>query len=452
MQLKDIHNVYFLGIGGIGMSALARWFKQQGFNVGGYDKTPTALTDALAQEGIDVHFDNKVGRIPSAFYQKEKTLVVYTPAVPQDNIEYRYFVDGGYNVQKRSQILGLITQNYFTIAIAGTHGKTTTSTMVAHLLRTAGVNCSAFLGGISVNFGTNMLIGGPSDPVVVEADEFDRSFLTLHPNIAAVTSMDADHLDIYGDFDEIKKSFNAFIAQVKDTVIMMNGLDYTQPAKSKGLRYGVNEGNYFAENVKVENGAFWFDFVQKDGTRLNNIKMAAPGFHNIENAVAAMACCVEFGISLEQLRIGVETFYGAKRRFEYHKREGQTLLIDDYAHHPAEVEAFLKSVKALYPDKKVTAIFQPHLFTRTRDFAKEFADSLSIADSVILLDIYPARELPIEGVSSEIVFKDITSKEKQSIKKENLLETLAKHETDVLLTIGAGDIDTYIQKIKETLN
>ena len=451
--MEEFENVYFLGIGGIGMSALARWYKQQGFHVGGYDKTASALTESLSEEGLDIHYDDKVGRIPTAFYKKESTLVVYTPAVPVDNIEFEYFKGHDYVMMKRAQALGLITKNNFTIAIAGTHGKTTTSTMVAHLLQTADIKCSAFLGGISVNFGTNMLIGEPGSPVVVEADEYDRSFLTLYPSIAAVTSMDADHLDIYGTHEEIIKSFNAFIAQVSKTVIVKSGLEYTKPAAVKGLSYSLGKGGeYRAENVRVENGAFFFDFVTPAGKKLKDLEMWLPGFHNVENAVAALACCVEYGVELEKLRKGVETYAGAKRRFEYYVREGKTVLIDDYAHHPEEVKAFLSSVKALYPGKKVTAIFQPHLFTRTRDFANEFAESLSLVDDVVLLDIYPARELPIAGVTSEIILDELTCKSSQIVPKEHLLNWVRKCKTDVLVTIGAGDIDRLLPEMKDILS
>ena len=459
MTLKNYKYIYFLGIGGIGMSALARWFNANGFEVAGYDRTPTTLTESLAKEGIKVHFEDDIEQIPTYFRaDKNQTLVVLTPAIPAAHTEWNYLKDHGFLIQKRSQVLGLLASGMFTIAVAGTHGKTTTSSMIAHLLKHSGVNSTAFLGGITQNYGTNMLFNEPTDDLskvvcVVEADEFDRSFLTLFPNIAVVTSTDADHLDIYGDHNSLLDSFGAFVSQIKPdgTFLMQNSLLLKEKAKSKVLEYGLEKGLYHAENVHIANSAFVFDFVYPEG-RISQISMLQPGFHNIENAVAAAAAGLLVGLSETQIRDGLNSFGGVKRRFEYHLKTDQKVLIDDYAHHPTEVAAFLKSVKALYPDRNVTAIFQPHLFSRTKDFAAGFAESLSLADSLILLDIYPARELPMEGVTSDIIFDRVTISDKVLCKKEELLAILQSRKTDVVVTIGAGDIDTYIEGVKGVMD
>lgn len=444
--------IYFLGIGGIGMSALARWFKVQGYYVGGYDKTRSALTEQLIAEGIDVHYDDKVGRIPTAFYKKNETLVVYTPAVPKDNIEVQYFEEHGYEILKRAQVLGLITKSYPTIGVAGTHGKTTTTTMVTQLLRNAAIECTAFMGGISANFGTNMLIGGPMDPLVVEADEYDRSFLTLYPKIAIVTSIDADHLDIYGDHQSVVDSFNDFISQVTSKVIIKKELIESLLPSDKIVSYSIKtEADYYAKNVHIENGMFVFDFIGKNGVNLNKIKLAIPGFHNVENATAALAAALEYGVDPQKLKSGLEAFRGVKRRFEYIVAQGSIIYIDDYAHHPAELAALLSSAKALFANKKVTIAFQPHLYTRTRDFAIDFARSLDLADEVLLLDIYPARELPIAGVTSDMLLKLITNPNKRICTKEELIEMAVRPGNEVFITAGAGDIDRMIEPIKENI-
>lgn len=458
MTLKNYKYIYFLGIGGIGMSALARWFNVNGFEVAGYDKTPTVLTGALQKEGIKVHFEDDVQQIPVHFKNnKAETLVILTPAIPANHTEWNFLKENDFLIQKRSQVLGLLASGMFTIAVAGTHGKTTTSSMVAHLLRNAGVNCTAFLGGITQNYGTNMLLNEPTSDLskvlcVVEADEFDRSFLTLFPNIAIVTSTDADHLDIYGDHSSVLDSFGAFVSQIKPDglFLMQTSLELTSKAKAKVADYGLNQGQYHAENVRIENACFVFDFVYPAG-RIDAISMLQPGFHNIENAVAAAAAGLAVGLSPEQIKAGLSSFGGVKRRFEYYLKTDDKVLIDDYAHHPTEVAAFLKSIKALYPDRNVTAIFQPHLFSRTKDFAKEFAESLSLADSLILLDIYPARELPIEGVTSAIIFENVNCKDKLMCSKEQLLDVLKNKTTDVVVTIGAGDIDKYIEGVKQII-
>ena len=439
------------------MSALARWFKINGFEVAGYDRTPTALTNTLKEEGIEVHFDDSVAMIPAAFLQnQQQTLVVLTPAIPSDHSEYNYLKTNEFTIQKRSQVLGLLAGEMFTIGVAGTHGKTTTSSMTAHLLRHSNINCAAFLGGITQNYGTNMFLNAPSEdlskvPCVVEADEFDRSFLTLFPDIAIVTSTDADHLDIYGDHNSVLASFSAYVSQIKPNgrLFMRKGLELADKTRAQVAEYSLNEGDYHAKNIRIENACFVFDAVHPNGV-IQNLILQVPGFHNVENAIAAIAVALEVGLSEEQIRAGINTFGGVKRRFEYYLKTDKNVLIDDYAHHPAEVAAFLSSAKALYPDRHVTAIFQPHLYSRTRDFAEEFAQSLSLADSVILLEIYPARELPIEGVSSSLIFDQITC-DKVLCTKSELVEIIKNRNTDVVATIGAGDIDRYIEPLKTVL-
>ncbi|MFN8437899.1 MAG: UDP-N-acetylmuramate--L-alanine ligase [Cytophagales bacterium] len=445
--LTDIKNIYFLGIGGIGMSALARWFKAQGFHVGGYDKTESDLTKALVAEGLDIHYDDQVGRIPTVFYKKAETLVVLTPAVPKDNIEYKYFESSEYQILKRSQVLGLITESYRTVGIAGTHGKTTTTTLTAHLFKTAGVNVSAFMGGISANYGTNLLIGDKDAPVIVESDEYDRSFLTLRPEVAVVTSTDADHLDIYGDHNAVLESFNMFGNLVSKALITNKGLEVTTNAQ-KFTYSNKGEGDYFSDNIRIVNGKFVFDFYGKNGLIIKDIALSMPGFHNVENATGAMAAALEFGLNPDTFKSAIESFRGVKRRFEYIVDAGNVVYIDDYAHHPKELEVLLTSAKSLFEGKKVTVIFQPHLFTRTRDFYVDFAKSLDIADEAILLDVYPARELPIEGVNSEMIANEMQNKNVRVLKKEELMPYVQNQlKTDVLITAGAGDIDRFITEI-----
>lgn len=458
MNLSDYKYIYFLGIGGIGMSAIARWFKAQNFVVAGYDKTQTELTLALEAEGMDVHYDNKVGKIPTDFYKKPETLVVRTPAVPSNNIEFEFFEKERYIILKRAQVLGLITQDLITVAVAGTHGKTTTSSMIAHILKQAGTNVSAFLGGITANYNTNLLIGKPTPTIdirpdvptygkhicVVEADEYDRSFLTLSPDIAVVTSMDADHLDIYGKHEDLILSFNQFInlIKIKGHLIIKNGLDCKPDFKKILYIHEYPTATELKDSVRIEESFFVFDYKT-----FKNIKMQLPGFHNVENAIAALQTCVLLEVPQDLIIAGLESFTGVKRRFEYIVRTTKVVYIDDYAHHPTEIEAFLSSVKALFPTKKLTCIFQPHLYSRTKDFADGFAQSLSIADEVLLMEIYPARELPMAGVTSDIIFKNITCF-KKSVSKENLMETLKNSHYEVLVTVGAGDIDTFVPQIK----
>lgn len=438
------------------MSALARWFRANGCSVAGYDRTPTGLTEQLQQEGIQVHFEDDVALIPPVFREKhEANLVVYTPAIPSDHRELNYFKAQGISLHKRSQVLGWITQHQFTIAVAGTHGKTTTSSMVAHMLRAGGKNCAAFLGGITRNYGTNLLLPDPTadEPpvVVVEADEYDRSFLTLHPDIAIINSVDADHLDIYGDQQSVCDSYQQFVTQVKSNgkLLLKKDLPLARPADaSVRVQYFATgkPADYQAVNIRVEGITFVFDVVS-EACNLTDVSLQMPGFHNVQNALAAIAACVHAGLSPEAAKNAIGSYQGVKRRFEFIINRKDLVYIDDYAHHPAEIEALLTSVRALYPAKKITAVFQPHLYSRTRDFADGFADSLSLADQVILLDIYPARELPIPGVSSGMILERVTSPEKMRCSKQNLPDVLNKSRLEVLLTIGAGDIDQLVDVI-----
>jgi UDP-N-acetylmuramate--alanine ligase len=451
-----------VGIGGIGMSAIARWFIANDKQVAGYDKTETALTKSLASEGIAIHFEDSVEQVPTKFLEnKEDTLVIYTPAIPQDHKELNWLKAEGFTVLKRSQALGLITEKNFTIAVAGTHGKTTTSSMIAHILKSANQNFVAFLGGVTTNYGTNLLTNQNPDEdlvVVVEADEFDRSFLTLNPDIAIVTSVEADHLDIYGSAEAIEKSFADFIGKLKDEGVLFIQKKVTSDVFSKlqkGVEvrtYGVEEGDFKAANLKIIECVSHFDIVvDDDANEMANMALKVPGRHNAENATAAIAVCLSLGLEPEQIQQGIASFEGVKRRFEYVVKSEKTIYIDDYAHHPTEVEAFLSSVKQLYPNKKLTAIFQPHLFTRTRDFADGFAKSLSIADQVLLMEIYPAREQPIEGVNSQMLLDKIEAKQAAIIKDEKLIETINQLQPELLVTVGAGNIDRFIEEIKDVL-
>jgi UDP-N-acetylmuramate--alanine ligase len=448
MELNNIKQVYLIGIGGIGMSGLARYFKKRGCLVCGYDKTQTVLTDKLVSEDIDVSFVDEVDAIPQAFKNScESTLVIYTPAIPSNSKVFNHFKNGDFVLQKRSQVLGIISRGMYTIAVAGTHGKTTTSSIIAHVLKDSGYDCSAFLGGIASNYNTNVLFG-TNNTVVVEADEYDRSFLTLHPDIAVITSMDADHLDIYGHKDQLTESFMLFASQIKTggKLIHRNGLPL-----NAGLAYAANENCYAqAYNVHVSNGQFYFDF-KNDTTILTNVQLSLPGLHNIENAVAAIEVALHLGISPEKIKAALANFKGVKRRFEYIVKSPDHIYIDDYAHHPEELRACITAVKTLYPDKKLTTIFQPHLFTRTRDFADGFSEVLSMTDNLILLDIYPARELPIEGVNSEMILQNVSIADKQILTMQQAIELVRNTKPELLLTVGAGDIDTMVRPLKELL-
>ena len=443
-------NAYFIGIGGIGMSAIARYFKFKGLNVTGYDKTESELTDTLQKEGIDVHYVDNVDFIPKDI---ENTLVVYTPAIPHDLKELNYVMDNGYNVFKRSKVLGEITDGERCLAVSGTHGKTTTSTLTAHILDESGEGCSAFLGGISKNYGTNLLMSH-TPTVVVEADEFDRSFLQLHPEIAVITAMDADHLDIYGDLEHVHEAFKAFASQVSGTVIAKLGLDITsKDTNAKILRYHYNDpkADFYARNPQPDKlGYFSFDIVWPGGV-IEGVKCGTPGWVNVENSVAAAAICLTYGLKPEAIKHAIGTFQGVKRRLDIHVNTEKISYIDDYAHHPKELSTAISSMRDIFPGRKLTAIFQPHLYTRTRDFADDFAAALSKVDKLILLDIYPAREEPIPGVTSEIIFDKVTAPEKVMLHKEELMGYLEKEPVDVLITFGAGNIADFIAPITELL-
>jgi len=458
MKLENIHNVYFLGIGGIGMSALARWFNHNGKSVSGYDKTQTNLTDNLISEEIQVHFNDDPALIDEKVKEsKTNSLIVYTPAIPSDHKQWNWLKTNGYKIMKRSEVLGLITRNMKSIAVAGTHGKTTTSSMIVHLLKTAGVDCTGFLGGISTNYNTNMVLNDSPDSVaVIEADEFDRSFLTLFPNMAVVTATDADHLDIYGDKDSLKDSFRKFVSQIDDKgqLFIKEGIGkeiIAVDAKYDHKEYGINAGSITAENIRIEGAAFVFDY--KNGKEvIEGIRLNVPGYHNVENMLAAISVTQKFGADDENIKHGVSTYEGVKRRFEFLIKQDDLVYIDDYAHHPVEIEAFLLSVRSLYSNKKVTAVFQPHLFSRTRDFAEEFSRSLSLADELIMLDIYPAREQPIEGVSANMILKNVALEKKLVASKEQLVEKILAWKPEVVVTIGAGDIDQFVIPIKKALS
>ena len=443
-------NIYFIGIGGIGMSAIARYYHQKGLKVTGYDKTPSELTLALENEGIEVHYEDNIDFIPK---DVENTLVVYTPAVPKDMGELVYVQEKGYRVIKRSRTLGEIAQGQRCLDVAGTHGKTTTSTLLAHIFHDSKEGCSAFLGGISKNHDTNLLVS-ENNTIVAEADEFDRSFLQLFPEIAVITSMDADHLDIYSDISNMHDAFKAFAGQVSGTVITKLGLPICQEdTKADILRYSYDDSkaDFFAGNITVDEcGYFTFDLHWPGGT-IKDCKVGIPGWINVENAVAASAIALTYGLDPEKVKAALASFQGVKRRFDIHLNTPQCSYIDDYAHHPKEIAAAVSSMREIFPGRRLTAIFQPHLYTRTRDFADEFAQALSQVDKLILLDIYPAREEPIPGVTSEIIFSNVTIKEKVLLNKEELMDYLQTEPVDTLITFGAGNIDRYIKPITEML-
>ena len=446
-------NIYFIGIGGIGMSAIARYYNIKGYKVGGYDKTPSPLTHALEAEGIEVHYTDDVSYVPECI---EDTLVVYTPAIPKDMGEFVHVQQKGYRVIKRSRMLGEIAHGQRCLAVAGTHGKTTTSTLVSHIFTDSGEGCSAFLGGISKNYGSNLLVHG-NDVIVAEADEFDRSFLQLFPEIAVITSMDADHLDIYGDEAHIREAFKAFASQVSGTVIVKHGLDITAgDTAARIMTYGYNtpDADFYAE--PMENGHFNLHYPE--GV-IEDCFVGIPGWVNIENGTAAAAVALTYGLEPSKIKAALACFEGVKRRFDTQVNEDGLVYIDDYAHHPNEIAAAISSIKGKYPGHRYTAIFQPHLYTRTKDFAEEFAQALSQVDRLVLLDIYPAREEPIPGVTSEIIFNDVTAPEKTLLKKEELLGYMSGLELmgkEVYITLGAGDIDRLVEPIakllKEKLN
>ncbi len=457
MQLNKYDTVYFLGIGGIGMSALARWFNRQGKFVAGYDRTQTTLTGELEKEGINIHFDDNVSLIPPQI-EPGSTLVVYTPAIPKDHQEFNFLKGKNYTILKRSEVLGLITKLHKTVAVAGTHGKTTTSSLITHILKVAGVNMVAFLGGVTTNYATNLVMEGePGDStiVVAEADEFDRSFLKLHPDVAVITSVDPDHLDIYGNHQEVIKSFTEFANQIhKGGLLVKHESIRAIDNELDGVEvntYGMSRGQFFASQVTTEGGFFEFNLVGF-ASEIEKIKLGVPGFHNMENAIAAAIVAKHLGVKDESIKSALGSFSGVKRRFEFIIKSEKLVFIDDYAHHPTEITAFLSSLRAMYPKKKITAVFQPHLFTRTRDFAEGFSSSLSIADEVLLMDIYPARELPIPGVSSDMLFEKLTCDVKIRCNKRDVIQKLEDMDLEVVVTVGAGDIDTCVLPIKKMLN
>lgn len=446
MNLAGIQNIYFIGIGGIGMSAIARYFHRLGKNVSGYDKTATHLTDELVHEGIDIHFADDISLIAENYKNKENTLVVITPAIPKDHTEWNYFKNNGFEIKKRAEVLGIITRNTFSLAVAGTHGKTTTSSMLAHILYQCGADVTSFLGGVLENYDTN-LVGEGTKVTVVEADEFDRSFLHLHPNIACVISNDADHLDIYGTNDEIKKSFEEFAEKVEDK----KALFVAESVAIEGVKVGFDSSNdIVAKNLRIENGYRLFDIDFGD-EQVSDIQLLMPGHHNVLNATLAFSMARAFGLKTADIKKALADFKGVRRRFSFKIRNNDFVFIDDYAHHPTEIKAVYQAVRELYPDKKITGVFQPHLFSRTRDFMEDFAASLSGFDNLILLDIYPARELPIEGVTSAALLEKVQNENKKLYTKQELLQNLKTINTDVFVTIGAGDIGEMIDDIHAVL-
>lgn len=443
-NLENIHNVYFIGIGGIGMSALARYFHSNGKKVGGYDKTPSPITRDLEQLDIEIVFSDAEKAIPKAFLNHAETLVVYTPAVPLSHAQFQYFTSNNFEVAKRAKVLGAITKNTFTLAVAGTHGKTTTSTILAHLLFQAGEKVTAFLGGISENYNSNYISNG-NEVVVVEADEFDRSFLQLSPDISAITSMDADHLDIYGAPEALVDSFHEFASLTQKTVYKTTGLPIA--GKSIGMEA---EADFRIENIKINNGTYCFD-LQTPAELIENIIVTLPGHHNLRNAVTAFVMAMEYGVSIDKLKDGLSTFKGIQRRFSYQINTPSQVFIDDYAHHPTEINALHQAVREMHPNKKVLAIFQPHLYSRTKDFGVEFGKSLSQFDELWLLDIYPARELPIDGITSQWLLDLVNMEAKKIMTKDAVLLELNTNDMPVVVTIGAGDIGMEVSKIKKVL-
>ncbi|MCD7931492.1 MAG: UDP-N-acetylmuramate--L-alanine ligase [Tannerellaceae bacterium] len=452
-MINSIESVYFVGAGGIGMSALIRYYLSRGEKVAGYDRTPSDLTEQLAGEGAQIHYEDDIEQIPASFRNPATTLVVYTPAVPDDHTELGYFRTHGFTILKRAQVLGEITRSSKGLCIAGTHGKTTTSSMTAHLLKQSHVDCNAFLGGILKNYDSNLLLSPTSDLTVIEADEYDRSFHWLSPYMAVITSVDPDHLDIYGTPEAYRESFEKFTSLIRPDgcLIMRKGIDVT-PRLQEGTRlytYSASEGGDFhAENIRVANGEILFDFVGPD-VKITDVSLGVPVKVNIENGVAAMAIGYLNGMTPDELKQGMATFAGPRRRFDFHLKREDIVLIDDYAHHPAELRESILSVKELYAGKKITGIFQPHLYSRTQDFVAEFAESLSLLDELILLDIYPAREEPIPGVTSAIIFDRVTIPEKRLCRKEELLTQLSTGTYEVILIAGAGDIDRLVKPVKQ---
>ena len=455
MDVNQLKAVYFIGAGGIGMSALVRYFLSKGKKVGGYDRTPSELTEKLIEEGAQIHYEESVELIAPEFLDAERTLIVFTPAIPENHAELQYFRNHGFTIQKRAQVLGMLTHSGKGLCAAGTHGKTTTSSMTAHLLHQSHVGCDAFLGGISKNYGTNLLLSDTSEYVVIEADEFDRSFHWLTPFATVITATDADHLDIYGTEEAYLESFNHYTSLIQPggALIMRKGIKL-QPRLQDGVTcytYSREEGDFHAENVRIGGGEIFFDFVSPLGN-IQNIQLGVPVAINIENGIAAMALAQLSGVTNEEIKAGMASFGGVDRRFDFKIKNDKVVYLSDYAHHPEEIKQSILSMRALYADKKLTGVFQPHLYTRTRDFYQEFADSLSLLDEVILTDIYPARELPIEGVSSQLIYDNLRPDiEKTLCKKEEVMDVLRNKHIEVLMTLGAGDIENYAAQISEIL-
>lgn len=445
--MLDKKNIYMIGIGGIGMSALARYFVSIGKNVAGYDRTQSPLCEALESEGIPIHYEDNTGKIDKAFKDPANTTVVYTPAIPSDMGELAYFQENGFELLKRAQALGQISAATTCLAVAGTHGKTTTSALLAHLFKCSGHNIAAFLGGITTNYQSNFLAPDGSNILVAEADEYDRSFLQLKPAGAIITSVDSDHLDIYGDPEELKATFAKFRNCVSETAVIHKDTGLN------GMTYGIdNNADYCGQNVRVENHNYVFDLQLPDGSIIEDVHSGLPGRHNVENAIGAAALALNFGLTPEKVKAGIASFKGVKRRFEYHIKRDELVYIDDYAHHPAEINALVSSVRELYPTKRISGIFQPHLFSRTRDFEEGFIEALSKLDELILMDIYPAREKPIPGVSSSVLFSKINIENKQHLSTPEILTHFANHKPEIILTIGAGDIDRLINPLKMKLS
>jgi len=456
MEINQIKSVYFIGAGGIGMSALVRYFLSKGKNVAGYDRTPSELTEKLIEEGAKIHYSEDIKLIPEECLDKNSTLVVLTPAIPKEHAELNFFIDNNFEIQKRAQVLGTITRASKGLCVAGTHGKTTTSTMTAHILHQSKVDCTAFLGGISKNYKSNLILSDKSDFTVIEADEFDRSFHWLHPYMSVITSTDPDHLDIYGTEEAYLESFEKYTSLIQPggCLIIRKGVSL-QPKVQEGVKvytYSKEEGDFHAENIRIGNGEIFIDFVTPDEV-IKDIQLGVPVSINIENGVAAMALCWLNGVTAEEIKSGMASFGGVDRRFDFKIKNDKVVYLSDYAHHPSEIKQSIISVRDLYNDKKITGVFQPHLYTRTRDFYKDFADSLSLLDEVILLDIYPARELPIPGVTSKLIFDNIREGvEKSMCTKENMLSVLKDKTIEVLITLGAGDIEDYTTDIQNLLN
>ena len=456
MDVNTLKSVYFIGAGGIGMSALVRYFLSKGKKVGGYDRTPSELTMKLIEEGADIHYEEAPEKIPGEFKNPGSTLVVYTAAMPEDHILLQYFRKHGFTIYKRAQVLGMLTRSSKGLCAAGTHGKTTTSTMTAHLLHQSQVGCDAFLGGISKNYGTNLLLSDDSAYVVIEADEFDRSFHWLSPYATIITSTDADHLDIYGTEEAYLESFNHYTSLIQPggSLVIREGIRL-QPRLQEGVRlytYSSESGDFHAENIRIGGGEIVFDYVSPLGN-ISDVQLGVPVAINIENGIAAMALAQLSGVSNEEIKTGMASFRGVDRRFDFKIKTDKVVYLSDYAHHPEEIKQSILSMRALYGDKKLTGIFQPHLYTRTRDFYQEFAESLSLLDEVILTDIYPARELPIEGVSSQLIYDNLRPDiDKILCTKEEVIDILKKKEIEVLMTLGAGDIENYAPQICEILN